>query len=69
MNAKDLLDEIECRKIVMAQSRLVAKAISMNGKTREKILIETSYKTGKVFGLEIFIDDKLADDEFRLLRK
>ncbi len=69
MTVKKLLDDIECRKFVMTQSRIIPKAISMNAKTKEKIVIDSNFKNGTVYGLDIFIDDKLADDEFRLLRK
>lgn len=69
MNLEYLLNDIECRKMVMIQSRQVPKAISMNGRTKERIIMGTSFKNGEIYGLEIFIDDKLSDDEFRILRK
>ncbi len=69
MTIEKLLNDIECRRIVMIQSHTIPKAISMNVKTKEKIVINSNFKDGTVYGLNIFIDDKLADDEFRLLRK
>lgn len=64
MTAKELIDEIECRRYVMIQSdRKSPKYVAMNEKTRLKI------NETEIFHMEILIDDKLADDEFRLLRK
>ncbi len=64
MTIKDLLDEIECRRYVMIQiDRKVPKYVAMNEKTSLKI------NEIEIFHMEILIDDKLADDEFRLLRK
>lgn len=68
MTTKQLIDNIECSIVIFMNKRIVPKAITLNGKTKEKIMLTTEYKniTTK---LEVFIDDKLADDEFRLLRK
>lgn len=68
MTAKQILDDIECSIVVAMNKRIVPKAIALNGKTKEKIMLTVEYKniTAK---LEVFIDDKLADDEFRILRK
>lgn len=68
MTSKEIINDIECRIIVSLNKRIVYKAIAFNGNTKEKLMLIPEYKniTSK---LEIFIDDKLPDDEFRLLRK
>jgi hypothetical protein len=64
MTVEDLINNIECMRYVMIQhDRRVPKYISMNENTRHKL------KKYELFHMEILIDDKLADDEFRLLRK
>lgn len=64
MTVEELLNEIECRRFVMIQVyRKVPSYISMNGNTKLKL------NKIELFHMEILIDDKLADDEFRLLRK
>lgn len=65
MTRDKLLDEIECRKIATILEKYVPKAVSMNEKTKEKIGIDIKV----IYGLEIFIDGELADDEIRILRK
>lgn len=64
MSKEELLNEIECSRYVIIQhDRRVPKFISMNKATKLKI------NEAEIFNMEILIDDKLADDEFRLLRK
>ncbi len=68
MTAEQIINDIECSIVVAMNKRIVPKAIALNGKTKEKIMVTKEYKNISA-KLEVFIDDKLADDEFRLLRK
>lgn len=64
MTLQELLDSIESARIIMIQyDRKVPDYVSMNSNTKMKIA------KPEIFHMEILIDDKLADDEFRLLRK
>ena len=64
MTEKDLIDEIECTKIMMVENyRKPYSYVSVNSQTRLKLNVTT------ILNMGILIDDKLADDEFRLLRK
>lgn len=64
MTVEKLIEEIQdARKIFVLHWGKVPYFVSMNSDTRLK------FNKTEILGLEILIDDSLADDEFRLLRK
>ena len=64
MTVEDLINNTECKRYIMIETeRKVPDYVSMNSKTKLKL-----NKT-EILKMEILVDDKLDDDEFRLLRK
>lgn len=64
MTEQELINSIECMKIMRVETeRKPFRYVAMNENTKFKLHVTT------ILNMEILIDDKLADDEFRLLRK
>lgn len=64
MTVEELIEEIkDARKIFVLHWGKIPYFVSMNSDTKLK------FNKTEILDMEILIDDSLADDEFKLLRK